>query len=67
MQSTVQAQEEQYIQILFIRNVYNLLNNNIVKIYRNMRIRILKLLLFLKKITNRRLFHSVQSSLIYFV
>ena len=41
MQSIVQAKEEQYIQILFIRNVYIFLNNNIVKIYKHMRIRIL--------------------------
>ena len=32
MQSIVQAKEEQYIQILFIRNVYILFNNIIVKI-----------------------------------
>ena len=41
MKSIVQAKEEQYIQILFIRNVYIFLNNHIVKIYRNMRIKIL--------------------------
>ena len=45
MQSIVQAKKEQYIQILFIRNVYIFLSNNIVKIYRNMRIRILQLVL----------------------
>ena len=66
MQSIVQAKEEQYIQILFIRTIYIFLNNNIVKVYRNMRIRMLQLLFF-KKITIRRLFHSVQFSLIYFI
>ena len=39
--------KEQYIQILFIRNVYIYLKNNIVKIYRNLRIRILQSLLLL--------------------
>ena len=29
----VQAKEEQYIQILFIRNLYVFLNDNIVKIF----------------------------------
>ena len=33
MYSIVQTKEEQYIQILFIRNVYVVLNNNIVKIF----------------------------------
>ena len=47
MQSIVQAKKEQYIQILFIRNVYIFLNNNVVTIYRNMRIRTLDLLLLL--------------------
>ena len=46
MQSIVQAKKEQYIQILFIRNVYIFLNNN-VKIYRNLTIRILQSLLLL--------------------
>ena len=65
MWSFVQAKEQQYIQILFIRNVYIFLNNNIVKIYGNRRTGILQFLLF-KKITNRTLLHSVRSSLIYF-
>ena len=47
MQSIVQAKKEQYIQILFIRNVYIFLNNNVVTIYRNMRMRTLDLLLLL--------------------
>ena len=41
MQSIVQAKEEQYIQIIFIIKVYIFPNNIIVKIYRNMRIRML--------------------------
>ena len=40
----VQAREEEYIQTPLIRNVYIFLNNNIVKIYRNMRIRIMLLI-----------------------
>ena len=44
MYSIVQAYEEQYTQILFIRNICIFLNNNIIKIYRNMRTRILYLL-----------------------
>ena len=64
MQSVVQAKVGQYIQILFIRNVYIFINNNIVKIYKHMRIRILQLRFFKKSLIEDCL---ILSNLLWFI